>query len=69
MARDREELLELAREDIPFSDMPKELLNEIGMALIVLPKENISDIVKRLKGRSSRKIQQEFPEQTKRYWG
>ena len=33
------------------------------------PKLSVSDIVKRLKGRTSRKLQQEFPELGKRYWG
>ena len=33
------------------------------------PNLRISDIVKQLKGRSSRKIQQEFVELRKRYWG
>ncbi|MDH3326449.1 MAG: IS200/IS605 family transposase [Gammaproteobacteria bacterium] len=30
---------------------------------------SISDIVKRLKGRASRRLQDEFPELKKRYWG
>ena len=34
-----------------------------------LPSLSISDLVKKLKGRSSRKLQQEFPELKKRYWG
>ena len=33
------------------------------------PKKSISDIVKRLKGRTSRLLQSEFPELQKRYWG
>lgn len=33
------------------------------------PKVRISDLVKKLKGRSSRRIQDEFPELKKRYWG
>jgi len=33
------------------------------------PKLSVSDIVKALKGRSSRKIQQEFPHLQKQYWG
>ena len=33
------------------------------------PKLSISDIVKKIKGRSSRKIQQEFDSLRKRYWG
>ena len=33
------------------------------------PSQSVSELVKRLKGRTSRKIQQEFPELKKRYWG
>ena len=33
------------------------------------PSQDISGIVKRLKGRSSRKLQMEFPELKQRYWG
>ena len=33
------------------------------------PKKSISDIVKKLKGRTSRRIQEEFPDISKRYWG
>lgn len=33
------------------------------------PKLSVSDIVKRLKGRSSRMLLQEFPELQRRYWG
>jgi len=33
------------------------------------PSQDISTIVKLLKGRSSRKLQIEFPELKKRYWG
>lgn len=33
------------------------------------PKLNVSSIAKSLKGRSSRKLQQEFPTLKKRYWG
>ena len=33
------------------------------------PSQNISDIVKRLKGRTSRCLQAEYPELSKRYWG
>ena len=31
--------------------------------------KSISNIVKKIKGRVSRKLQQEFPELSKRYWG
>ena len=31
--------------------------------------KSISEIVKKMKGRTSRKLQQEYPELKKRYWG
>ena len=33
------------------------------------PSKSISDLVKRLKGRTSRRLQEEYPELGKRYWG
>jgi len=33
------------------------------------PSQNISDIVKRLKGRTSRRLQEEYSELGKKYWG
>ena len=33
------------------------------------PKTSLSELVKRLKGRTSRILQQEFPQLQKRYWG
>jgi putative transposase len=33
------------------------------------PKLSISELMKRLKGRSSRLLQQEYPHLQKRYWG
>ncbi len=33
------------------------------------PSQSVSDIVKKIKGRSSRKLQQEFAQLSKRYWG
>lgn len=33
------------------------------------PQISVSDMVKRIKGMTSRKIQQEFPELNQRYWG
>lgn len=33
------------------------------------PSLAISDLVKRLKGRTSRRLQEEYPELSKRYWG
>ena len=43
--------------------------DHIHMHLSYRPSQSISYIVKKLKGRSSRKLQQEFPELKKRYWG
>jgi putative transposase len=39
------------------------------MHLEYCPSTSVSDLVKKLKGRSSQKIQQEFAELEKRYWG
>ncbi|MBW4528213.1 MAG: IS200/IS605 family transposase [Phormidium tanganyikae FI6-MK23] len=33
------------------------------------PSKSISDLVRRIKGRTSRLLQQEYPELEKRYWG
>jgi putative transposase len=33
------------------------------------PSKSVSDMVKRLKGRTSRRLQEEFPDLGKRYWG
>lgn len=41
----------------------------IHMHIEYAPKLNVSSIVKSLKGRSSRRLQQEFPSLKKRYWG
>ena len=43
--------------------------DHIHMHLEYPPSQSISDLVKRLKGRSSRILQQEFPHFKKRYWG
>ena len=43
--------------------------NHIHMYVSVPPYLSISKLVQQLKGKSSRKIQQEFPELKKRYWG
>jgi len=39
------------------------------MFLSIPPKLSLSDVMQRIKGRSSRRIQMEFPELRKRYWG
>lgn len=43
--------------------------DHIHMHINYRPSQSISGLVKRLKGRSSRKLQQEFPALKKRYWG
>ena len=42
--------------------------DHVHMHIEYAPKKSISDIVKRLKGRTSRILQSEFPELQKRYW-
>jgi putative transposase len=39
------------------------------MHLSYRPSQSVSNIVNQLKGRSSRKLQQEFPELKKKCWG
>jgi putative transposase len=43
--------------------------DHVHMHLEYRPSKSMSDLIKRLKGRSSRKLQQEFPELKKRYLG
>ena len=43
--------------------------DHVHLHIEYLPSKCVSDIVKRLKGRSSRRIQEEFPNISKRYWG
>jgi len=43
--------------------------DHIHMHIEYRPSQDISSIVKLMKGRSSRKLQMEFPELKKRYWG
>ena len=43
--------------------------DHIHMHLSYPPSLSVSEIVKRLKGRSSRMLMQEFPELKRRYWG
>ncbi|MFT7248061.1 MAG: putative transposase [Arcticibacterium sp.] len=43
--------------------------DHVHMHLEYRPSQSISQLVKLLKGRSSRKLQMEFPELKKRYWG
>lgn len=43
--------------------------NHVHMFLSIPPRLPLSDVMQRIKGRSSRRIQMEFPELRKRYWG
>ena len=43
--------------------------DHVHMFVSVPPKLAISDLVRKMKGRSSHKVQREYPEIRKRYWG
>ena len=43
--------------------------NHVHMFVEIPPKVSVSDFMRRVKGCTSRKIQQEFPELRTRYWG
>ena len=43
--------------------------DHIHMHINYRPSQSLSDLVKKFKGRTSRKLQQEFPYLNKRYWG
>ena len=43
--------------------------DHVHMFLSVPPRLAISDLVRKMKGRSSHKIQREFPDIRRRYWG
>ena len=43
--------------------------DHVHMHIEYPPSKSVSDIVKKLKGRVSRKLQQEYPDLSKRYWG
>ena len=43
--------------------------DHVHMHIEYRPSSSISDLVKKLKGRSSRKLQQEFPTLKSKYWG
>ena len=43
--------------------------DHVHMLIEYPPKASLSDLVKRLKGRTSRILQQEFPQLRKQYWG
>ena len=43
--------------------------NHVHMFVEIPPKISVSDYMRRVKGCTARKIQQEFPELRQRYWG
>ena len=43
--------------------------DHVHMHIEYRPSQDVSSLVKKLKGRSSRRMQQEFPTLKKRYWG
>jgi putative transposase len=43
--------------------------DHVHMLIEYPPKTSLSDLVKRLKGRTSRILQQEFPQLRRQYWG
>ena len=43
--------------------------DHVHLFVEIPPKHSVSDVMRRIKGCTSRKIQQEFPELRKRYWG
>ena len=43
--------------------------DHVHLHIEYLPQKSVSDIVKKLKGRTSRRIQEEFPNISKKYWG
>ena len=43
--------------------------DHVHMHIEYAPKLSVSSILKQLKGRSSKQLQQEFPELKRRYWG
>jgi putative transposase len=43
--------------------------DHVHMLIEYPPKVSLSELVKRLKGRTSRRLQEEFPQLRKQYWG
>ena len=44
-------------------------MDHVHMFVSIPPHHSVSDVMRRIKGRTSRKIQMEFPELRKKYWG
>ena len=43
--------------------------DHVHMLIEYPPSKSVSELVKKMKGRTSRRLQQEYPELEKRYWG
>lgn len=67
--RVRELLQEVCRDNNVEIIRGKVASNHIHMFVSIPPYQSVSKVVQNLKGKSSRKIQQEFPELRKKYWG
>ncbi|MBT4888438.1 MAG: IS200/IS605 family transposase [Rhodospirillales bacterium] len=44
-------------------------MDHVHMFISIPPHRAVSDVMRRIKGRTSRKIQMEFPELKQKYWG
>jgi len=67
--RVRDLLQEVCRDNSVEIIRGKVASNHIHMFVSIPPYQSVSKVVQNLKGKSSRKIQQEFPELRKKYWG
>ena len=43
--------------------------DHVHMFVSIPPKLSVADLMRKMKGRSSHKVQREFPQLKKRYWG
>lgn len=67
--RARDLIQEICRDNGAEIIRGKIVSDHVHIYVSVPPYQSISKLVQYLKGKSSRKIQQEFPELRKRYWG
>jgi putative transposase len=44
-------------------------MDHVHMFISIPPHRAVSDVMRRIKGRTSRKVQMEFPDLKKKYWG
>ena len=67
--RAKELIQEICRDNAAEIIRGKVVCDHVHIYVSVPPYQSISKLVQYLKGKTSRKIQQEFPELRKRYWG